>query len=36
MKIYTKTGDGGITALFGGKKSPKITIVLKATELWMS
>lgn len=23
MKIYTKTGDGGITALFGGKKVPK-------------
>lgn len=23
MKIYTKTGDGGVTALFGGKKVPK-------------
>ena len=23
MKIYTKTGDGGVTALFGGQKVPK-------------
>ena len=30
MKVYTKTGDNGVTSLFSGKRVPKHDIRIKA------
>ena len=30
MKIYTKTGDKGTTALYGGTRVPKYTLRIEA------